>query len=117
MPHVLDSVRNVATSAELMSVSAGDQITCTANGNPSPSFKWQVMKVDRDGKWKDVPEVSSQTIKAQLNNGSSAKLRCVAKNSVNGEEYSENSREISIELPQHEALLEHIGISYKSRLS
>lgn len=95
---VSDSVRDVVTWP-LGFASPGETITCKASGNPEPRFEWQWKENDEDDEWMDVPDETSETIEAFLYNGTSIKLRCVAKNSFRDIEYSAYSRKI-LQLPK-----------------
>lgn len=87
---VLDPVKNVVTWP-LVFASPGEKVTCIADGNPAPSIEWQ--RKDGGGEWTDVPNAKSDKIDAQLNNGTSSQLRCIAKNSVKNVKHSKTSSE------------------------
>lgn len=78
-----------AILSPLLSIySPGTLIACLSDGNPSPSYKWQIKNVISDGtseNWKDMfGETDKKLI---VNIAAYSFYRCVASNSIRGSSY------------------------------
>lgn len=78
----------VILSPSLSIYSPGTLIACLSDGNPSPSYKWQIKNVISDGKsenWKDM--LGKTDTELTVNIATYSFYRCVARNTVRGSSY------------------------------
>src|SRR6218665_877468 len=92
---VSDSVRDVQLSISLSNLPPGTVITCSAKGNPSPTFKWQ--KMENCATWMDIPKTNSNQF--TTSDTSSMRYRCVAMNIVRGITYTATSHAFLVNNP------------------
>src|SRR6218665_2740496 len=84
---VSDSVRDVQLFPSLSNLPPGTVITCSAKGNPSPTFKWQ--KMENGANWMDIPNMNSSEF--STNDASSKRYRCFVMNVVRRSSYNATS--------------------------
>lgn len=92
----LDSVKSVSLSPSLSTYSPSTLISCSSDGNPRPTYKWQVADSlpEKNETWKDIPDATGNEF--TINKATTSYYRCVASNIVKRKTYTEVSHTFQI---------------------